>query len=83
MPSSILSLDGIEVDAGNNAAGIEESDDQPYCFCQQVSYGDMVACDGPDCRHEWFHWGCVGLSSPPKGSWYCSECLAKLLEEDE
>jgi hypothetical protein len=23
-----------------------DNDDRPYCFCQQVSYGDMVACDG-------------------------------------
>ncbi|KAI9502538.1 hypothetical protein BX070DRAFT_192877 [Coemansia spiralis] len=82
LANSVLSLDGIEVDAGGGG-GIEESDDQLYCFCQQVSFGDMVACDGPDCRYEWFHWECVGLTSPPKGSWYCSECLAKLLEEDE
>ncbi|ORX70838.1 hypothetical protein DL89DRAFT_292431 [Linderina pennispora] len=77
--ASIVSLDGFE-EAG---AGIEESDDQLYCFCQQVSYGDMVACDGNDCRYEWFHWECVGLTSPPKGSWYCQECLAKLLDDDE
>ncbi|KAI7827334.1 hypothetical protein BX661DRAFT_183080 [Kickxella alabastrina] len=84
LANSVLSLDGIEVDSGGaaGAGGIEESDDQLYCFCQQVSYGDMVACDGPNCRYEWFHWECVGLTSPPKGSWYCSDCLAKLLEED-
>ncbi|KAJ2830900.1 hypothetical protein GGI24_001786, partial [Coemansia furcata] len=53
LANSVLSLDGIEVDAGSaGAGGIEESDDQLYCFCQQVSYGDMVACDGPDCRYE-------------------------------
>jgi hypothetical protein len=23
-----------------------DKDEQLYCFCQQVSYGDMVACDG-------------------------------------
>lgn len=23
-----------------------DNDDRLYCFCQQVSYGDMVACDG-------------------------------------
>ncbi|KAI8325072.1 hypothetical protein GQ54DRAFT_295710 [Martensiomyces pterosporus] len=84
LTSSVLSLDGIEIDSGSGGAGgIEESDDQLYCFCQQVSYGDMVACDGVDCRYEWFHWECVGLTSPPKGSWYCSECLAKLLDEEE
>ncbi|XP_024022422.1 PHD finger protein ING1 [Morus notabilis] len=45
-----------------------------YCFCNQVSYGEMVACDNPDCKIEWFHFGCVGLKEQPKGKWYCSDC---------
>ncbi|XP_077229694.1 RING/FYVE/PHD zinc finger superfamily protein isoform X2 [Tasmannia lanceolata] len=45
-----------------------------YCFCNQVSYGEMVACDNPDCKIEWFHYGCVGLKEQPKGKWYCSNC---------
>lgn len=47
-----------------------------YCFCNQVSYGEMVACDNPDCKIEWFHFGCVGLREQPKGKWYCSNCAA-------
>ncbi|WJX17302.1 PHD finger protein ing1 [Trifolium repens] len=47
-----------------------------YCFCNQVSYGEMVACDNPDCKIEWFHFGCVGLKEHPKGKWYCSTCAA-------
>ncbi|KAK9367416.1 hypothetical protein V1509DRAFT_626583 [Lipomyces kononenkoae] len=50
----------------------ENNDSALYCFCQQVSYGDMVACDNPDCQYEWFHYGCVGLKAPPSGVWYCS-----------
>lgn len=45
-----------------------------YCLCNQVSYGEMVACDNSDCRIEWFHFGCVGLKEKPKGKWYCSDC---------
>ncbi|PWN87858.1 hypothetical protein FA10DRAFT_269142 [Acaromyces ingoldii] len=45
-----------------------------YCYCNQVSYGDMVACDHEDCPREWFHYSCVGLSNPPKGKWYCLFC---------
>ncbi|XP_039137690.1 PHD finger protein ING1 isoform X1 [Dioscorea cayenensis subsp. rotundata] len=45
-----------------------------YCFCNQVSFGEMVACDNPDCKIEWFHFGCVGLKEHPKGKWYCSNC---------
>ena len=37
-----------------------------YCICNQVSYGDMVACDNEDCPYEWFHYPCVGVTAPPK-----------------
>lgn len=46
-----------------------------YCLCNQVSYGEMVACDNPNCKIEWFHFGCVGLKEQPKGKWYCSDCV--------
>ncbi|GAB2295329.1 PHD finger protein ing1 [Dionaea muscipula] len=47
-----------------------------YCVCNQVSYGEMVACDNIYCRIEWFHFGCVGLKEKPKGKWYCPDCSA-------
>uniref|UniRef100_A0A0D6R832 PHD finger protein ING n=1 Tax=Araucaria cunninghamii TaxID=56994 RepID=A0A0D6R832_ARACU len=46
-----------------------------YCFCNQVSYGEMIACDNPDCKIEWFHYGCVGIKERPKGKWYCPNCI--------
>ncbi|KAK1752420.1 chromatin modification-related protein YNG2 [Echria macrotheca] len=52
----------------------EAGDDKKYCLCQNVSFGDMVACDNDDCPYEWFHWSCVGLRSEPNGKWYCPEC---------
>jgi inhibitor of growth protein 3 len=52
----------------------EAGDDKKYCICQNVSFGDMVACDNEDCPYEWFHWGCVGLKSEPNGTWYCPVC---------
>lgn len=45
-----------------------------YCLCHQVSYGEMIACDKPDCPIEWFHFACVGLTTKPKGKWYCPKC---------
>eukprot|EP00794_Sanderia_malayensis_P015163 gene15163-16722_t len=45
-----------------------------YCLCHQVSYGEMIGCDNLDCPIEWFHFGCVGLSSKPKGKWFCPKC---------
>ncbi|KAI7827742.1 hypothetical protein BX661DRAFT_143201 [Kickxella alabastrina] len=48
-----------------------------YCYCRQVSYGEMVACDDDNCEIEWFHLGCVDLKAPPKGQWFCRECSHK------
>ncbi|ORY06887.1 inhibitor of growth proteins N-terminal histone-binding-domain-containing protein [Clohesyomyces aquaticus] len=52
----------------------DESDDTKYCFCQRVSFGDMVACDNDNCRFQWFHWECVGIKEEPVGDWLCPEC---------
>ncbi|ORY96483.1 hypothetical protein BCR43DRAFT_491769 [Syncephalastrum racemosum] len=49
-----------------------------YCYCRQVSFGEMVACDNDECEIEWFHLECVGLRAPPKGHWYCKNCAEEL-----
>ncbi|KAK6330136.1 hypothetical protein TWF730_004636 [Orbilia blumenaviensis] len=56
--------------------GDVDADEMRYCYCNQISYGKMVACDGPGCQREWFHLPCVGLSHMPssKDKWYCREC---------
>ena len=48
-----------------------------YCFCNYVSYGNMIKCDNPKCVKEWFHFHCVGLKNLPKGKWFCSEKCAE------
>ena len=48
-----------------------------YCFCNYISYGNMIKCDNPTCKREWFHFHCVGLKNQPKGKWFCSEKCAK------
>jgi len=59
----------------------EEKQEEPktklYCFCQRKSFGDMIACDGENCKIEWFHVGCVGLDIKKVKAgewWYCSTC---------
>ncbi|XP_039002031.1 PHD finger protein ING1-like isoform X2 [Hibiscus syriacus] len=64
-----------------NPTGMEldlpvDPNEPTYCLCNQVSYGEMVACDNPACKIEWFHFGCVGLKEQPKGKWYCPDCAA-------
>ncbi|KAL6449940.1 LOW QUALITY PROTEIN: PHO23 Transcriptional regulatory protein PHO23 [Candida maltosa Xu316] len=61
-----------------NAHGNSSSNEPTYCYCNQVSFGEMVGCDGDDCKREWFHLPCIGFKNPPKGKWYCDDCLAKM-----
>lgn len=49
-----------------------------YCICNQISYGEMVACDNSDCPVEWFHYPCVGVTASPKGKWYCPQCTSSM-----
>ncbi|KAL9001323.1 MAG: hypothetical protein Q9169_000214 [Polycauliona sp. 2 TL-2023] len=57
-------------------AGGDDEEDLRYCYCNGISYGEMVACDMKNCPREWFHLVCVGLTKAPKGNakWYCDEC---------
>ncbi|CCD25580.1 Pho23p NDAI_0F02620 [Naumovozyma dairenensis CBS 421] len=55
-----------------------ENGEPLYCYCNQIAYGEMVGCDGPDCKLEWFHLPCIGLKTLPNGKWYCDECKKEL-----
>lgn len=57
---------------------VNEYGEPVYCYCNQVAYGEMVGCDGENCELEWFHLPCIGLTTLPKGKWYCDTCKAKL-----
>jgi hypothetical protein len=49
-----------------DAEGVDEEGTEPkYCYCNDVSYGEMVACDNESCPREWFHLKCAGLSKAP------------------
>ncbi|KAF9519067.1 hypothetical protein BS47DRAFT_1482313, partial [Hydnum rufescens UP504] len=52
----------------------DEEDNAPYCYCNQPSHGEMIACDGENCQTEWFHLSCLGFKHSPKGEWYCTDC---------
>ncbi|KAG1773985.1 hypothetical protein EV702DRAFT_1200714 [Suillus placidus] len=57
--------------------GDGEGDDKTYCFCEGISYGEMIACDDVNCEREWFHLACIGLTVPPDGTWFCEACRQK------
>ncbi|CAN6674575.1 hypothetical protein TRVA0_057S00276 [Trichomonascus vanleenenianus] len=45
-----------------------------YCFCGEVSHGQMIGCDNENCPNEWYHMECLNLKSAPKGKWFCPVC---------
>lgn len=68
-----------KVELGDELASSRSTAQEPtYCYCNQVSFGEMVGCDGETCLREWFHLPCIGFKNPPKGKWYCDECVAKM-----
>ena len=62
----------------SNSEYDEDEDKNLYCFCQRMSYGSMIKCDNPRCKYQWFHFECLGITSAPKGKWYCPECKKKI-----
>jgi len=67
-----------EAEEGEGEEGEEGEDKELYCFCQKLSYGEMIACDNPDCPYQWFHLPCVNLKQPLPESWFCDECTRKM-----
>lgn len=57
----------------------EAEDDKKYCFCNQRSYGEMVACENDKCPYQWFHTGCLNMKKVPDEDedWYCPTCREK------
>ena len=56
----------------------EEDDDDDNCMpdCNLVNSNEMVLCD--DCER-WYHFECVGLSSPPQTKQWCVDTRVILL----
>jgi len=66
LPLSVAASDVLDMPVDPN--------EPTYCICHQVSYGEMIGCDNPECPIEWFHFGCVELTTKPKGKWFCPKC---------
>lgn len=58
-----------------HTSGSDTTEDVAYCFCNSASSGRMLACDGKNCKRQWFHFECLGIEEAPKEStWFCDEC---------
>ena len=59
----------------SNSSTPEGQSERLYCVCRGVQGEQrMVACDNESCSIEWFHFVCVGVTSKPKGEWFCPSC---------
>ncbi|XP_058177801.1 LOW QUALITY PROTEIN: inhibitor of growth protein 3-like [Anopheles ziemanni] len=76
--SVVLKESGMVVQQTPEGEWSYDPNEPRYCICNQVSYGDMVACDNEDCPFEWFHYPCVNITSSPKGKWYCPQCSSSM-----
>lgn len=51
--------------------------EEGYCYCNGPDSGRMLACDGEECKKQWFHFECVGIEEAPESKkWYCKDCRA-------
>jgi hypothetical protein len=46
-------VDPQDIDSGAGEVDADGEDNKKYCFCNNVSYGEMVACDDDGCEREW------------------------------
>jgi len=71
---------GVDDEIDPDDEEVEENEPR-YCYCNEVSYGEMVACDNEECEKQWFHLRCAGLKeAPTSAKWYCDDC--KLLMKE-
>lgn len=55
----------------------DADDGKTYCFCDGVSYGEMIACDDEDCEKEWVSacsWLCARHTVTDRGARYFVVC---------
>uniref|UniRef100_A0A1I7ULV1 Inhibitor of growth protein n=1 Tax=Caenorhabditis tropicalis TaxID=1561998 RepID=A0A1I7ULV1_9PELO len=50
----------------------DEEEQKMYCWCQLEKQDNMVFCENPTCKYEWFHFTCIGMVTAPKDDWYCT-----------
>lgn len=69
LAAQIAAAAAVQDGEDSSIQGEEDEEDGPgqqrYCYCDGISYGEMVGCDGDNCGREWFHLDCVGLSRAP------------------
>ena len=55
---------------------LQDLSNQGTCICGHVEHGKMITCGNTDCDIGTYHYGCVGISRKPRGTWLCPDCHA-------
>ncbi|KAJ6234170.1 protein yng1 [Anaeramoeba flamelloides] len=58
-----------------NGQVIDQEDPSLWCCKQNKPGAAWIMCERPLCKTKWYHFGCVGLSLIPLGTWYCPTCV--------
>lgn len=54
----------------------DNDDGDVWCSCQQyIPDTTLIGCDNDNCKVQWYHMICLGLSAEPVGTWICPTCL--------
>jgi len=61
------------------ANSIFKRNNKLYCICKELNdpNKEMICCENPKCRIQWFHLACLKIKKAPFDFWYCKECLEK------
>lgn len=60
---------GVQVDPSNI-----DADNEIWCICRNMEYGEMIQCDSNICVIGWFHLDCMKMKTAPEDDWYCPNC---------
>lgn len=71
-------VDDMDAEGEEDGEGDDGDDSDLYCECQRYSYGEMIGCDNPNCKYQWFHLDCVGMKPPLPETWYCKTCIKEM-----
>ena len=41
--------------------GKDSESGEVFCVCRKGEYGKIIACDNPNCKHQWFHFKCINI----------------------
>lgn len=84
LKASYAAVNSGRLQTAQNHSLFDQAPEKIYCKCRGTIHDPMmIACDNDDCKIEWFHYECVGITTPPDGNWYCDDCRILLRSQGQ